>query len=163
MGDEPAAAPCGHLSVPSPSPFLMHRGDPPLPYRAWFTSFATYLTLVEYERGTLEDRYKNALLYQHLGTEGIHQFANQPAAQRIHPDTFTAFSDAVAIFFAHPVRIRRAHLTFQERMQGLTEMVSEFVTALRELATDCRYTDLGLQEMLAQQMLAGCWSKEVKR
>ncbi len=105
MGDEPAAAQRGRLSVPSPSPFLMHRGDLPLPYRAWFTSFDTYLTLVELERGELGDRYKNALLYQHLGTEGIHQFASQPAAQRIHTDTFTAFSDAVATFFAHPVSI----------------------------------------------------------
>ncbi len=96
----------------------MYRGDPLLPYRAWFTSFDTYLTLVELEWGTLEDRYKNALLYQHLGTEGIHQFANQPVAQCIHTNTFATFSNAVAVFFAHPVSIPRAHLTFQERMEG---------------------------------------------
>ncbi len=40
---------------------------PAASYRAWFTLFDTYLTVVELERGTLEDRYKNALLYQHLG------------------------------------------------------------------------------------------------
>ncbi len=62
----PAAAaappPRGRLSIPSPAPFLIHQGDPPLSYHAWYTSVTTYLSLVELERVALDDRYKNALL-----------------------------------------------------------------------------------------------------
>ncbi len=118
--------------------------------------------LVELGWGTLEDWYRNTLLYQHLGTEGIHQVVSQPVAQCIHTDTFATFSDAVATFLAHPVSIPHACLTFQEWIQGPTETVSELITALHELATDCRFTDPGSQEMLVHQMLAGCQSKEVK-
>ncbi len=158
------AAPMLHgcLSIPLPAPFLIHQEDPPLSYRAWYTSFTTYLSLVELERGTLDDRYKNALLYQHLGTEGIRHFANECAMQHINTDRYDAFSEAVATFFLRPASIPHACLELLWQVQGPTETVAEFVTALCEIAPDCQFLDPGLQEMLAQQMLHGCRSSEAR-
>ncbi len=68
--------------------------------------------------------------------------------------------DTISMFFQCLVSIVCAHLDFRQCIQGMDESAAEFITALRELAPDCHFTDPGLQEMLMMQILTSCHSSE---
>ncbi len=86
--------------------FLQHPGSPPIPFRTWLTGFKGYVCLLEFDRVLLEEGIKKTLLFQLLGTEGMHQFGNEPAAAHLEENayTFITFCDSLEAFFHKPVK-----------------------------------------------------------
>ncbi len=73
-----------------------------------------------------------------------------------------AFQEAVKAFFKKLMNIARACLDFHQHCQGQSETVSEFVSALRELALDCDFPVDYLKRELALQILSGCRSTKAR-
>ncbi len=89
------------IRPPLPNAFLQHPGLPSIPFRTWLRSYKGYLQLLELDRDDFSDGIKKTLLFQLLGSEGMRQFGNEPAAMHMDNTTlsFTSFCDAVAGFF----------------------------------------------------------------
>ncbi len=65
---------------PQPNMFLQHPESLPIPFRMWLTGFKGYMHLLEFDHAPLEEGIMKTVLFQLLGTEGMHQFTNEPAA-----------------------------------------------------------------------------------
>ncbi|MCP4536857.1 MAG: hypothetical protein GY832_06895 [Chloroflexi bacterium] len=103
---------CLGFRPPQPNAYLQHPWTPPIPFRTWLTSFKGYVRLLEFDRAVLDEGIKKTLLFQLLGAEGMHQFGNEPAADRLKDNiySFIAFCDALETFFHKPVKPAWARL-----------------------------------------------------
>ncbi len=158
--------PTGRLQVPQPAPFLLHAGDPPIPFATWIAIFNSYLTLVEVECAeTLNDKTKNTLLFSLLGLEGLHQFGSNLIMGKMDDTplpTHMAFQAAVRQCFHCSPSILHACLDFANHHQGLNESVTNFLAMLRELVPEYQFPATYLDCTLAEQILVGCRSRKVR-
>ncbi len=152
-GAMPPAQVPGHacISIAQPTP---------LPWRAWYQVFSTYLCLLEEERGVvLSDQVKNSLLFGLLGTKGHKQFAGNPALKTLQTATFVGFKQSIADHFKCPINTDCTIWDLHHHRQGATESAAEFLTALCDIIPDCGYNAAGSMKQLAHVLLLGCRSE----
>ncbi|GFO35123.1 hypothetical protein PoB_006162800 [Plakobranchus ocellatus] len=105
-------------SVPLPKEFLPHPGDPNLPYKLWILLFdnVNYIYMRDAARTQpSSNEYKNRLLFNFLGLEGIGIFSAQPVVDRISTTSHEEFHSAVRTMFQVPVNPFRAYYDLEQR------------------------------------------------
>ena len=158
----PQASSGPRLSIPTPSPYLEHPGDPKADFREWARRFGTYLDMVDAGQTTkLTNPQRNNLLLLYLGTEGSRLFGTHPMAKLAATTAPDAFLQAAAGMFAPRRSFIRAGFEFNTRVQGPGETVEEFLAALRSILPDMDVADPS--KHLTIQLVTGCRDGELRR
>ncbi len=153
------------LPVVPPTKYLEHPGPAPLTYNVWHTLFCRFVYQIDRARpldNQLTDEDKNTYLFSLLGSEGVRQFAANPAYSRLETAPHADFAAAVKQHFSRKPHLARAHFDFHKRDQSRGETIQEYLTDLRVLAADC---DLKNNEdfFIAIQLACGARDKEAQR
>ena len=113
-------------------------------------------------QGTLDDKQKIAMLLYQMGKHFIKvhntDFVFDP------PENKDKYDSVVAKFDEHfePKKLVKGYITkFQRRMQGATETITDYITALRELAKLCGFGNE--EDMIAVQISNGVRDEHLKR
>ncbi len=155
----------GNHKAVQPPPFLQHPGEPSVPFRPWFMLLESYFRLIDRgqsQTNQLTENDKKDILVSLLGAEGLKQFLRNPVMINKDQETWDSFHQAVKQQFDHPILKIQARHDFFTRMQGQSETVREYVTALRSIAAyaDLDFTATSLNSLLATQLTIGCNNKE---
>ncbi len=125
-----------------------------------------YLRMVQRSaRAALEDGTKHDFLCANLGMEGLRIMSTNPAYARLdvqegNPISYPEFAEAAMDHFAP--RVSPCVFEFQKRKQEADETVDEYLTALRILATVCRF-GVQAERNLMPQLVEGCVSKKTQQ
>ena len=124
----------------APAPFLPTGGEPAIPWVRWASIFGNYLTAIGGAEFS-EDR-RRAILLTCLGAEGQRVFDALPAAvKREEEDTFDFTKRRLDEYFSPKTNVCAERYRFRSRSQQSGESVATWVSALRQLASTCMYTD----------------------
>ncbi|KAL0153866.1 hypothetical protein M9458_050848 [Cirrhinus mrigala] len=143
------------VSVPAPAPFLPCSGEPAIPFVTWRKIFENYLLAINATGGSWPDARKRAVLLHSLGTEGQRLFYTLPDMGT----TFEHAMNALEDYFMPKVNTVVARHRFRQRSQCADE--TQFLSALRELASSCAYADME-SEMLRDQLVERSYAPAVR-
>lgn len=119
-----------------------------MPFKTWLQVFDNYLLVINATGNAWPAARKRAVLLHCIGAEGQRIFHSLP-------DTGDTYDSAVAALKAHFIPMTNVVVerhTFRKRAQGPHETVSQYVAALRELASSCDFGDKA-DEMLRDQLI----------
>ncbi len=122
-------APTGHLQVPEPAPFLLHPGDPLVPFRTCTAAFNLWLTLVELTNSeALKNVVKDRLSFGILCSNGLCQFWIGPNREEAdgcyhNPRLFPRHCLEV---LRQPMTIAHAHFDLRSHRQEPSESADTF-------------------------------------
>ena len=136
------------VNVPCPTPFLPCPGKPTIPFKTWMQMFDNYLLVINATGNAWPAARKRAVLLHCLGTEGQKIFHSLPNTG----DTYDAAVTALRAHFTPMTNVVVERHTFRKRTQGPHETVTQYVAALRELASSCEFGDK-TDEMLRDQLI----------
>ena len=136
------------VNVPCPAPFLPCPGKPTMPFKTWMQVFENYLLVINATGNAWPAARKRAVLLHCIGTEGQRIFHSLPGTG----DTYAEAVDALKAHFTPMTNVVVERHTFRKRAQGPHETVSQYVAALRELASTCDFGDKA-DEMLRDQLI----------
>ncbi|PAA56643.1 hypothetical protein BOX15_Mlig004385g26 [Macrostomum lignano] len=118
--------------LPYPAEFQPVPGEPPVPWARWIKSFENFLVAGALEEAS-ESR-KKAILLHLLGEEGRRRAANVDASKSLQ-ETKTALK----AIFSSSRSVIAERFAFRQRAQHDGESIGDYVMALRELATNCKF------------------------
>ena len=153
------------LQIPLPPTFLDHPGDPRVRWKNWKAQLDNFFTLTDLTLAAdnkLSNKAKNAYLATLLGSEGSRILMANSVAPAASTDTYDDFAEKVKALFERPANPVRAEFEFRSRKQGATETVSEYMTALRTLYSECTHTANNDNHDLAMQLAIGCYSRHTQ-
>ena len=110
--------------------------------------FDNYLTVINATGNAWPSSRKRAVLLHCLGTEGQKIFYSLPNTG----DNYDAAVTALKAHFTPMTNVVVERHTFRKRAQGPHETVTQYVAALRELASSCEFGDK-TDEMLRDQLI----------
>ena len=137
-----------NLGVPLPALFLPCTGQPAIPFEMWIKMFENYLLAIHAEGDDWPDTRKRAILLHCLGTEGQRVFYTLPDAGT----TYKSAMDALRVHFIPAINVVVERHKFRQRVQRPHETVTDYIAALRELATTCGF-DGHTDEMIRDQLI----------
>lgn len=143
--------------VPSPPLFLPQVGEPPITFATWRKIFDNYMLAIHATGNTWPDVRKRAVLLQCLGPEGQRIFYDLP-------DQGTTFDQAMAALEKHfvpKVNVIAWRHKFRHRLQRADETASQYVAALRSLASQCQFGAME-GEMIRDQLISCAYLSAVK-
>lgn len=143
-----------HVSTqPFRPPFLQSPGRPPVPWQRWLAMFEDWLLAIGFPETEAMAPRKAALLRASLGTEGFRIYTSLTSNPR------EVYVDAVArleVHFGQPASTIFNRAQFTRRQQRPGESVTQYVAALREMASKCEFVADQLDERVRDQFVA--WS-----
>ena len=122
-----------------PSKFLEYAGRPPIPWNRWKQLWDNYCDAIG--AGDFSSERRRDILLNCLGTEGQRRFSTLKEL-RNYPADSNALSKAVLKLdkeFSMMKNKRLERYAFRQRAQNPEESVSEYITALRDLASRCDF------------------------
>ena len=148
----PAAVISAHVSTqPYRPPFLQSPGRPPVPWQRWLAMFEDWLLAIGFPETEAVAPRKAAILRASLGTEGFRIYASLATNPR------ESYADAVArleTHFGQPASTIFNRAQFSRRQQRSGESVTQYVAALREMASKCEFAADQLDERVRDQFVA---------
>lgn len=123
-----------NITVSQPAFFLASPGPPAVPWESWEAAFNNYLLASGADE--LPDRRRQALLIHCLGTEGQRVYFN---LQDTVPTTYDESLELLRRHFRPKVNVVAERYRFRQRGQRPGESISDFVAALRGLASKCNF------------------------
>ena len=136
------------LNVPSPTHFLPCPGTPAIPFKTWMRMFENYLLVINATGNTWPNARRRATLLHCLGTEGQRIFYSLPDTG----DTYDSAVAALKLHFTPAVNVVVERHKFRKRLQNPHETVTQYIAALRDLASTCEFGDKN-DEMLRDQLI----------
>ena len=122
--------------------------------------FETYCDAIDFD--DFADKKQKAILLNCLGTEGQKRFSKLPDAT--YPQGATEYMKALLKLEKEykPVKNKRAkHYVFRKRAQLQGKSISEYVAALRDLATMCDFGDF-LDDVLCDQLIKKLHNSKIR-
>ena len=142
--------------IETPPKFLPGAGAPPILWNEWRPLFENYCDAIDFD--DFADKGKKAILFNCLGTEGQKRFSKLPNAT--YPQGATEYTKALLKLEKEYklVKNKRAECyLFRKRAQLQGESITEYVAALRDLATTCNFGDF-LDDALCDQLIEKLYS-----
>jgi hypothetical protein len=148
----PAVSTSGYVSTqPYRPPFLQSPGRPPIPWQRWLAMFEDWLLAIGFPETEAMVPRKAAILRASLGTEGFRIYTSLTTNPR------EAYDDAVArlaTHFGQPASTIFNRAQFTRRQQRSGESVTQYIAALREMASKCEFAAAQLDERVRDQFVA---------
>ena len=136
------------MSLQSPDLFVPTSGKPSLPWSIWIRTFTNYIDAAGFSE--LEDKRKKALLLHCLGIEGQRLYFARVAEIDHNKASYTEMIKELQNQHGK-VNIAGERSKFRARKQHHGETISEYLAALRELASNCDFKTLE-DEIIRDQM-----------
>ena len=146
--------------IEHPPKFLPGAGPPPIPWNEWRPLFETYCDAIDFD--DFADKKQKAILLNCFGTEGHKRFSKLPDAT--YPQGATEYTKALLKLEKEykPVKNKRAErYVLRKRAQLQGESISEYVAALRDLATTCDFSDF-LDDALCDQLIEKLHNSKIR-
>ena len=137
--------------IEPPPKFLPAAGPPSIPWNEWRPLFETYCDAIDFD--DFADKKHKAILLNRLGIEGQKRFSKLPYATYLQGAT--EYTKALLKLEKEykPVKDKQAErYVFRKRAQLQGESISEYIAALRDLATTCDFCDF-LDDALCDQLI----------
>ncbi|KAM7287743.1 uncharacterized protein ISCGN_031434 [Ixodes scapularis] len=144
-----------------PAEFPPTPGEPVAPWLTWKHGFLNYLEAIDAE--DFPPKRKRAILLSFLGDEGnrvVDAFNLAGPSASATQDEFQVLLSALVTHFASAPNIIVERRKFVNRVQGPGETVSQYLGALRRLASFCDYGE-ALESRVAEMFISGIRSTEV--
>ena len=138
--------------IDAPAKFLEKPGPPPIAWHEWKRQWDTYMIAIDGEQ--FSDKRKTALLLHSLGTEGQRRYSKLKELT-FYPPSATEF-EKTNLKLENEYRIirnkRAERYTFRKRTQTQHESITEYIVALRDLASTCDFGDF-LDDAICDQLI----------
>ena len=154
------ASAAGHVSTqPYRLPFLQSPGRPPVPWQRWLAMFEDWLLAIGFPETEAMAPRKAALLRASLGTERFRIYTSLTSNPReIYEDAVTRMET----YFGQPASTFFNRAQFTRRQQRPGESVTQYVAALREMASKCEFAADQLEERVRDQFVAWSTSDRIR-
>ena len=152
------------LQIPLPPCFLEHPGNPHIWWSHWMAQLNNFFTLTNLTLPTnlaFSNEAKNAYLATLLGCKGSHIFMAHPITTQASMLDYDTFVMEVGGLFERPNNPVHAKYNFCSHKQGATEMVTDYLMALRTLHIDCEWPEQESHN-LAMQLALGCYNQHTQ-
>ncbi|XP_003731307.2 uncharacterized protein K02A2.6-like [Strongylocentrotus purpuratus] len=136
------------IGLVAPNPFLATPGEPPVPWSRWILSFQTYLTASGLDTAEIPD-LRRAILIHCLGAEGQRIFGQLEVSTT---GTYDKAVDELEKYFGPKTSVMIERYRFRQRVQGHGEPVKQYVAAITELASKCKFGTLN-DELVRDQLI----------
>ncbi|MCP3662678.1 MAG: hypothetical protein GY696_09315 [Gammaproteobacteria bacterium] len=153
------------LPLPAVTKYLENPGEPEIEFTEFYRKFQNLLCMVNAARSDTQQltaSQKNRYLLLHLGREGSRIWNTNPMVDQVDTLGHDAFAKEIQKQFGRRLSPYKAAYDFFTRDQGENETAEEFLTALRQLTTNCDFGDQK-DKLLAIRMVVGCKSGVTKR
>ncbi|XP_030840818.1 uncharacterized protein K02A2.6-like [Strongylocentrotus purpuratus] len=137
------------IGLVAPNPFLATPGEPPVPWSRWILSFKTYLTASGLDTAEIPDLRRRAILIHCLGAEGQRIFGQLEVSTT---GTYDKAVDELEKYFGPKTSVMIERYRFRQRVQGHGEPVKQYVAAITELASKCKFGTLN-DELVRDQLI----------
>ncbi|KAJ1093720.1 hypothetical protein NDU88_006812 [Pleurodeles waltl] len=148
-------------NVTAPPFFLSDPGEPVIKWKKWKNIFENYARVC----GTnLSGERKQALLLHCLGGEGQEVLENIPPllqADQRGLNEYEICARQLDLHYLPKISTIMERYHFGLREQGKEESVEEYITALRKLASSCKFGAL-VEERIRDQFVLRCCSDKVR-
>ena len=149
----PALGPTLNLSTPQPFPQLP--GEPPVSWERWYPAFETHLLASGIS--SFPELRRRSILLHCLGLEGQRIFDTLDLVSRSYDNAVAALRS----HFGKEGNVMSERYRFRQRLQQEGESIKQFVSAHRQLATNCRFGDLH-DQMLRDQIIEKTTSADIR-
>ena len=147
-----AVSASGHVSTqPYRPPFLQSPGRPPIPWQRWLAMFEDWLLAIGFPEAEAMQPRKAAILRASLGTEGFRIYASLATNPR---ESYEEAVGRLATHFGQPASTIFNRAQFTRRQQRSGESVTQYIAALREMASKCEFAAAQLDERVRDQFVA---------
>ncbi|KAJ1186717.1 hypothetical protein NDU88_003498 [Pleurodeles waltl] len=140
-------------NLSSPQSFIPVAGSPILKWEEWSEYFRNYISAIE-EEEELSAEKKYRILLHCLGPGGLKMFKNinKKPRQAGDGDLYKNALEDLDNYYRPRVCIAVDRYKFFHRKQGKEEPVEDYVSALKNLAINCRFGDL-YDELIRDQIV----------
>ena len=123
-------------------------------WKLWKESFSFYLIAT----GASNDDQKKALLLHTAGSEVQKVFSTLKPTDETYANAVKALDD----YFLPKMNVAYERHVFRQAYQLESETVDAFITRLRQLTSTCEYADTAVDEMIRDQVVERCRSKQLR-
>ncbi|KAJ1186200.1 hypothetical protein NDU88_002983 [Pleurodeles waltl] len=139
------------LQLSTPKEFLASPGEPAVQWKEWKEYFLNYIANLEDCNGLISAERKKRILMQCLGPEGLRIYNQLQKHDRGDEDVFQSAILDLNDHFSPPVCIAVTRHAFFHKKQEKHEDIESYVSALKHLASSCRFA--GLHDELVQEQI----------
>jgi len=140
--------------------FLASAGQPLVPWQRWIAMFEDWLLAIGFPTTAEYASRKAALLRASLSTEIYRIYASLATDLR---ESYTAATTQMEDHFDQKSSTVFQRAQFTRRQQRAGETISQYVSALREMAVKCEFPAGQLTERVRDQLIAWCYCKDFGR